>query len=74
MTSGKVYRLRGKGLPDVNGYGKGDMLVRVDVWIPKSYSKEEKKILESLQKSENFKPKPSAKERSFFDKMKNMSN
>lgn len=74
MTSGKVYRLRGKGLPDVNGYGKGDMLVRVDVWIPKSYSKEEKKILESLQKSENFKPKPSAKERSFFEKMKNMFN
>lgn len=74
MTSGKVYRLRGKGLPDVNGYGKGDMLVRVDVWIPKSYSKEEKKVLEELQKSENFKPKPSAKEKSFFEKMKNMFN
>ncbi|MDD2489451.1 MAG: molecular chaperone DnaJ [Bacteroidales bacterium] len=74
MTSGKVYRLRGKGLPDVNGYGKGDLLVRVDVWIPKSYSKEEKKMLETLQKSENFKPNPSAKEKSFFEKMKNMFN
>ncbi len=72
MTSGKVYRLRGKGLPDVNGYGKGDLLVRVDVWVPKSYSKEEKKMLETLQKSENFKPKPTAKDKSFFDKMKNM--
>lgn len=74
MTSGKVYRLRGKGLPDVNGYGKGDLLVRVDVWIPKSYSKEEKKMLETLQKSENFKPNPSAKEKSFFEKIKNMFN
>lgn len=72
MTSGKVYRLRGKGLPDVNGYGKGDILVRVDVWIPKSYSKEEKKMLDTLQKSKNFVPNPSKKERSFFEKMKNM--
>lgn len=72
MTSGKVYRLRGKGLPDVNGYGRGDILVRVDVWIPKSYSKEEKKMLDTLQKSKNFVPNPSKKERSFFEKMKNM--
>ncbi|MDR1005233.1 MAG: molecular chaperone DnaJ [Bacteroidales bacterium] len=72
MTSGKVYRLKGKGLPDVNGYGKGDLLVRVDVWIPKSYTKEEKKILEQLQVSPNFKPNPSAKDKSFFNKMKNM--
>ncbi len=74
MSSGKVYRLRGKGLPDVNGYGRGDILVRVDVWIPKSYSKEEKKMLETLQKSKNFEPNPSAKEKSFFEKMKNMFN
>ncbi|MDR1725525.1 MAG: molecular chaperone DnaJ [Bacteroidales bacterium] len=72
MTSGKVYRLKSKGLPDVNGYGRGDMLVRVDVWIPKNYSKEEKQILETLQKSENFKPKPTGKDKSFFEKMKNM--
>lgn len=74
MSSGKVYRLRGKGLPDVNGYGRGDILVRVDVWIPKSYSKEEKKMLETLQQSKNFEPNPSAKEKSFFEKMKNMFN
>lgn len=72
MSSGKVYRLRGKGLPDVNGYGRGDLLVRVDVWIPKEYTKEEKKILEGLKNSPNFKPNPSAKDRSFFEKMKNM--
>ncbi|MDD2191690.1 MAG: molecular chaperone DnaJ [Bacteroidales bacterium] len=74
MSSGKVYRLRGKGLPDVNGYGRGDILVRVDVWIPKSYSKEEKKMLETLKKSKNFEPNPSTKEKSFFEKMKNMFN
>ncbi|MDR0789968.1 MAG: molecular chaperone DnaJ [Bacteroidales bacterium] len=72
MTSGKVYRLKGKGLPDVNGYFKGDLLVRVDVWIPKTYSKEEKKLLEQLQISENFKPNPTGKDKSFFEKMKNM--
>lgn len=72
MSSGKVYRLRGKGLPDVNGYKRGDQLVRVDVWIPKEYSKEEKKMLEELQKSKNFKPNPSDKEKSFFEKMRNM--
>jgi len=72
MPSGKVYRLRGKGLPDMNGYGKGDELVRVDVWIPKTFNKDEKKILEQLEKSENFKPNPTEKDRSFFDKMKSM--
>ncbi len=72
MQSGKVYRLRGKGFPDVNGYRKGDQLVRVDVWIPKEYNKEEKKLLEKLKDSTNFKPKPEGKERSFFEKVKNM--
>lgn len=72
MSSGKVYRLRGKGLPDINGYKRGDQLVRVDVWIPKEYTKEEKKMLEKLQESDNFKPNPSGKEKSFFEKMKNM--
>ena len=41
----KILRLRGKGLPDVNGYGKGDLLVRVHVWIPKKINSEEKKLL-----------------------------
>ena len=72
MPSGKVFRLKGKGLPDVNGYAKGDLLVRVDVWVPKSFTKEEKKLLDELSKLDTFKPKPSAKEKSFFEKMKNM--
>lgn len=72
MPSGKVFRLKGKGLPDVNGYSKGDLLVRVDVWVPKSFTKEEKKLLDELSKLDSFKPKPNAKEKSFFEKMKNM--
>ncbi len=52
---GKILRLRGKGLPEVNGYGRGDLLVNVNVYIPKTLSKEEKAALESLAKSENFK-------------------
>jgi len=67
---GKVLRLKGKGLPDVNGYGKGDLLVNVNVWTPKSLSKDEKEILEKLQKSENFKPNPTTKDKSYFDRMR----
>jgi len=68
---GKIFRLRNKGLPDVNGYGKGDMLVSINVWIPKELSREEKNLLEKLSKSNNFKPKPSAMDKNFFARMKN---
>ena len=52
--SGKILRLRGKGLPDVNGYGKGDLLVKVNVWIPANLKKEDKKIIENLRKSDGL--------------------
>lgn len=68
---GKILRLRGKGLPEVNGYGKGDLLVNINVWIPKKLSKEEQKQIEQLANSENFKPQPSADDKTFFDRMKN---
>lgn len=68
---GKILRLRNKGLPDVNGYGKGDLLVSINVWIPKELSREEKNLLEKLSKSNNFKPKPGAMDKNFFDRMKN---
>ena len=71
---GKVLRLRGKGIPDVNGYGKGDLLVNINVWIPKNLSKEEKKTLEKLNQSENFEPKPTSAEKSFFERMKDKFN
>ncbi|MBQ9312305.1 MAG: molecular chaperone DnaJ [Bacteroidales bacterium] len=73
MPSGKVYRLKGKGLPDVNNpYHRGDLLVRVDVWVPKSVTKEEKALLEKLDSYKEFQPNPNKKDRSFFDKMKDM--
>lgn len=68
----KILRLRGKGIPDVNGYGRGDLLVRVHVWIPKKLSNEEKRALEKLQESPGFQGGPSASEKSFFEKMKDM--
>ncbi len=67
--AGKILRLRGKGLPDVQGYGRGDLLVKVNVYIPKNISKDEKKVLEELRKSKNFDVQQ-VEERSFFDRVK----
>lgn len=70
---GKVLRLRGKGLPSVNGYGTGDLLVNVSVYVPESLSKEERNTLEKWEESKNFKPSDSIREKifkkfkSFFD-------
>jgi len=68
--SGKVLRLRGKGIKDLNGYGTGDQLIYVNVWTPRHLTKDEKEMLESLRDSENFKPKPSKSDKSFFERMK----
>ena len=68
--SGKILRLRGKGLPNVNSYGSGDMLINVNVWIPKKVSKDEEKMLEQLAKSDNFKPNPTDEEKSFFSRIR----
>jgi molecular chaperone DnaJ len=68
--SGKILRLRGKGLPELQSYTKGDLLVSVNVWTPQTLSKEEKQILEKLTLSENFKPHPTHKDKNFFDRMK----
>ena len=62
---GKVLRLRGKGLPSVNGYGTGDLLVNISIYVPESLAKDEKKALESLEKSDNFRPNASTKEKIF---------
>jgi molecular chaperone DnaJ len=68
--SGKVLRLKGKGLPDVNGHRRGDILVNVEVWTPQNLSPEEKQILEKLRLSPNFKPNPKKGDKSFFERMK----
>jgi molecular chaperone DnaJ len=68
---GKILRLRGKGLPEVNSYGRGDLLVSINVWIPKSLTREERRILENLGESSNFKPNPKKADNSFFEKKSN---
>ena len=68
---GKVLRLRGKGLPSVNRYGTGDLLVNIGVYIPENLNKEEKQTLENLTKSNNFKPSTSAA-KGFFAHFRNM--
>ena len=70
--SGKILRLRGKGIPEVQGYGKGDLLVNINVWTPKKLSSKEKDVLAKLRESENFKPKPTSKDKGFFQRVKEM--
>ncbi len=67
---GKILRLRGKGLPEVNGYGKGDLLVNINIWVPKQLSKEEQKIIEKMNESDNFTPDPTSNEKNFFERMR----
>ena len=68
---GKVLRLRGKGLPSVNRYGTGDLLVNVSVYVPESLTSDEKATLDKLNKSSNFTPTPSVKDR-IFSKLRHM--
>ncbi len=70
--SGKILRLRGKGLESLDRYGKGDLLVHLNVWTPKKLSKEQKDFFKKMEHDENFKPKPSNSEKSFFEKVKDM--
>jgi molecular chaperone DnaJ len=70
--SGKVLRLKGKGLPILQGYGSGDLFVHINVWTPTKISKEEREILEKLKNSENFKPQPDKSQKNFFGRMKDM--
>jgi len=68
---GKILRLRGKGIPDVNGYGRGDLLVHINVWVPKKLNKDEEKFVERMADSENFIPNPDANDKNIFERMKN---
>ncbi|RSK40728.1 molecular chaperone DnaJ [Mangrovimonas spongiae] len=72
VQSGKILRLRGKGIPSINGYGKGDLLVHVNVWTPKTLNKEQKAFFESMREDEHFDPKPESSDKSFFEKVKDM--
>lgn len=70
--SGKLLRLKGKGLPSVEGYGHGDLLVHLNVWTPRNLTSDEKKILEQLKESKNFDPHPSKSDKGFFEKVREM--
>ncbi len=74
--SGKILRMRGKGIPHLNNGSRGDQLIRVNVFIPTHLSKEEKELLKNLSKSDNMKPKEGDRsahsDKSFFEKMKNI--
>ncbi len=71
--SGKVLRVKGKGIPEVNGYGRGDLHIYVQVWIPTKLTSEEKKLLEQLKECESFKPITSAEDKKgFFDRLKGL--
>lgn len=72
--SNHILRLRGKGLPDVHGRGTGDLFVHVAVWTPSHLNKEERAALEKLRNSPGFQPKPTAKDKGFFERVKEMFN
>ena len=72
IQSGKILRLKSQGLPSVNSYGKGDLLVHINLWTPQNISSEEKKFFEKAQNSKNFQPQPSKSDKSFFDRVKEM--
>jgi molecular chaperone DnaJ len=72
--SGKIFKLKGKGFPIVNGYGRGDQLIQVNVWIPQNLSREERSALERFKDSSNFNPSPTSTDKGFFQKIKDMFN
>ncbi|RDC56570.1 molecular chaperone DnaJ [Pedobacter chinensis] len=68
--SGKLLRLKGKGLPEVNSYHRGDEIIHINIWTPKALSSDERNTLEKLRESPNFKPQPGKNDKSFFERMK----
>ncbi|MDX1470087.1 MAG: molecular chaperone DnaJ [Flavobacteriaceae bacterium] len=72
VQSGKILRLRGKGIPNINGYGSGDLLVHVNVWTPKTLNKQQRDFFETMKDDEHFAPKPESGDKSFFEKVKDM--
>jgi len=72
IQSGKILRLKGKGVPSLSNYGTGDLLVHVNVWTPEQLTKEQKLFFEQNSAHDNFKPSPKSTHKSFFDKVKDM--
>ncbi|MFT4576719.1 MAG: molecular chaperone DnaJ [Polaribacter sp.] len=70
--SGKILRLKGKGLPSIERYGNGDFLIHMNVWTPQELSKEQRSFFEEMKDDENFEPNPNISDKSFFEKVKDM--
>lgn len=70
--SGKIFRLKGKGFPIINGYGRGDQLIQVHVWVPQNLSRDERAALERFKDSSNFDPHPTSSDKGFFQRIKDM--
>jgi len=72
IQSGKILRLKSKGLPSINSYGNGDLMIHINVWTPQGLSKKEKQFFDESKKSNSFIPKPTQSDKSFFDRVKEM--
>ena len=72
VQSGKILRLRNKGIPSINNYGSGDLLVHINVWTPKTLNREQKEFFKKMSDDDNFQPNPEKGEKSFFEKVKDM--
>ena len=70
--SGKILRLKGKGLPSIERYGTGDFLIHINVWTPQELNKEQRQFFEKMSEDENFTPNPNISDKSFFEKVKDM--
>ena len=70
--SGKILRLKGKGLPSIERYGTGDFLIHINVWTPQELNKEQRQFFEKMSENENFVPNPNKSDKSFFEKVKDM--
>ncbi|HMQ09003.1 MAG TPA: DnaJ C-terminal domain-containing protein, partial [Saprospiraceae bacterium] len=72
--AGKIFRLREKGLPSVQSYGKGDQLINVNIWTPKKMTDEERALMEKIKVLPNFQPNPGKSEKGFFERMRDIFN
>lgn len=70
--SGKILRLKGKGLPSIERYGTGDFLIHINVWTPQELNKEQRMFFENMSEDPNFSPDPQTSDKSFFEKVKDM--
>lgn len=70
--SGKVLRLKNKGIPSIEGYGIGDLFVHVNAYIPEKLTREQEEFFERMRGNERFAPSEESKSKSFFDKVRDM--